>query len=553
MKLNTGIGMLRARNVEKTLSKKILLANTAGKSNDKLGVGAPSDPIFLKNSDKQQVYNPDIRFRNNYGYSPITDINARNALLLFAENGEIKRAIKAICNEIIVSNLKTTKYPLYPTINVTNIPEDKQEVAEAIQAYLDNVFYPKLFSYFKLKGKGLFKLIADYLKTGKIAFEIVYDNLKRPTEIVNIVPLDPSTLQKFKENDQIFYAQRPLTENNKDRVLHDNQVILIEWNEFEFGYLSYIDQLRRPFNIMRGMQSSKILWFAVKSQVRMHIKLNMGDVSRSDAIQKLAVARDDYANDFFLDDDSGKILFNGEPDTTGYHEFFTAETSQSGSPEIEEVIGNGPDLTEVDSLQYWEKLFWKETDIPYDRIDPSSGETWNFVDVSSIKKTELNFANFTLDIKASIAEAIIKPIIIQLTLKEVEIGVDLMLLDSINIEWVALNDYSALGELEVLDKKVQIVTNLAAFGEMEDINGKTRKMIPINWLMDNYLGFTPEQKASMEVSRRKENVSLGFAPDGTEPEVEETAEEPIEETEEEIDLDFTDEENPADQDDKEYL
>ena len=59
-----------------------------------INTSATSDPIYFSNSTKTTVYNPDIRYRNNYGYSPITDINARNALLIFSENNEIKKAIK---------------------------------------------------------------------------------------------------------------------------------------------------------------------------------------------------------------------------------------------------------------------------------------------------------------------------------------------------------------------------------------------------------------------------------------------------------------------------
>lgn len=516
MKLNTGIQLLSSRNVEKQISKKILLANTEDKkAQGKLGVGSPADPIYFKNSGRQPIFNPDIRYKNNYNYSPINDINIRNSLLLFAENNEIKKVIKAICNEIVITTLKSNKYPVYPTINKTNIEEDKQDLAKTIQEYIDKVFYPKLWQMYKFKGKGLWETIAEYLKTGKLAFEIVYDNLKRPKEIVNIIPIDTSTLQKYKENDNIWYVQKALYDNGQERILHENQLIILEWNEFDYGYISYVDQLRRPFNIMRSMQTSKVMWFAAKSQVRMHINLNLGDMSRVDAIQKLAEARDEMTNDFYFDDANGQVLFNGEPDTVGYHEFYTAETAGSGKPDIEEINTNGPDLTEVDSLQYWEKFFYKETEVPYDRIDPSSTETWSFVDVSAVRKTELNFSKFTLDIKDTISQLFIKPLIIQLTLQEVEIGVDLDLLDSINMEWVSFNEYDKLGELEVLDKKIQIATNLAGFGQLSDVNGNIKNMIPTTWIMDNYLDFTEEQKAAMETSRNKEQVWLGFDPEGS--------------------------------------
>jgi len=516
MKLITGINILSTRNVEKSLSKKILYANTNDKVNtQKIGNAVPADPIYFSNSRSQQYFNNDIRYRNNYGYSPLTSIDGRNALLLFSQNQEIKKAVKAIKNEIIVADLKSNKYPVFPRINLTNIPEDKFEVGEAIQKYLDEVFYPKLYQMVGFKKDGLGDTITEYLETGKLSFEIVYDNLKSPKDIVNIIPIDPATLQKFKSDDFVYFVQKPLGDTAKERILHENQIILIEWNKYDYGYISYVDQLRRPFNIMRSMQTAKILWFAVKSQVRMHIKLNLGDVSRQDAIQKLSIAKNDYANTFDFNDESGQVLFNGEPDSTGYHEFFTAETSASGSPEIEEVNTNGPDLTEVDSLQYWEKSFWKETEIPFDRIDPNSSESWNFVDVTNLRKIEINFSKFITDIRKVIAEIVYKPILIQLTLKELEIGIDLSLLDSIQIEWVAFNEYDKLGELEVLAKKIEIATSLATFGELEDVNGMTRKALPLSWIIDNYLDFTPAQKQSMEASRRREAIMLGFDPEKT--------------------------------------
>lgn len=532
MKLTQSITSLNTKDLQKLVSKKITLANTStklGASKEALSksVASASEPIFFTNSANLN-FNPDIRFQNNYGFSPLTGINFRNDLLMFAENSEIKKAIKIIANEIIVTQMKSNKYPVFPVINLTQISEDKQEVASAIQKYLDEVFYPKLYQMLGLKKKGLSKIIKEYLTTGKIAFEIIYDNIKNPKDIIGIIPIDPATLQKFKKDDNVWYIQKPIMDSSSERILHENQVILIEWNEYDFGFVSYADKLRRPFNIMRSMQTSKVLWFATKSQVRMHIKLALGDMTRIDATDKLKNAREKFTNQYSFNDSTGEVKFNNAPLNSGYREFFTAETANSGSPEIEEVNTNGPDLTEVDSLNWWQRSYWLETEIPYDRIDPNSSDSWGFTDVASLRKIEVNFSKFIEDIREQLNEMFLKPIIIQLTLQELEIGIDLSLLDTIEIDWQAFNQYDKLGELEIINKKVEIATNMVAFGELEDVNGKVRKMMPVTWVADNYLDFTPEQKQAMELARRKENVMLGFAPDGTEPE-EETVEETVEE------------------------
>lgn len=546
MKLTTGIAMLATRNVEKNVSKKILYANTADKLANNKSVlnkaeAVPNDPIYFQNSSNT-VFNPDIRFNNTYGYSPLTNINYRNDLLVFAENQEIKKAVNIVSNECVTTQLKSNKYPVFPVINMTLIPEDKKNVAEKIQTYLDEVFYPKLWQFCDLKKNGLLEKIREYLVCGKLAFEILYDNLKNPKNIIGVIPIDPASLMKYKKDGLVYYIQRPIIDGTRERVLHENQVILIEWNPYDYGYVSYVDQLKRPFNIMRSMQTSKILWFAVKSQVRLHIKFNMGDVSRSEALNKLSTAKEKFANSFAFDDTTGQVKFNGRPNSIGYREFYTAETAASGSPEIEEVNTQGPDLTEVDSLQYWEKYYWKFTDIPYDRIDPNASDTWGFIDVTNLRKIELNFSKMIETIRDAMSEMFLKLITIQLTLQEIEIGIDLSLLDSIQINWVAFNEYDKLGELELLNKKIEICTNLAQFGEMEDANGTTRKAIPITWIMKNYLDFTPEQLESMEIARREENLLLGFNADGTPKEIEGSEEEPASDESGE-DLNFGDEES----------
>lgn len=501
---------LKNRDVSKNLSKKILLTNTGERNMNKKGdaVASPIDPIFFKNSN-QSNFNPDIRYRYQFGASQISKIDSRNNLLLFSENTEVKKAIKIMRNEMVVTNLKSNKYPVFPTINITTISEEKQETAIAMQNYLDEIFYPDLYRMLGFKKNGLKEKVDEYLQTGKLAWEIVYDNLKNPKDITKIIPIDPSTLQKFVQDDEVWYVQQSFTDMG-ERVLHENQVILIEHNKYEFGYISYADQLRRPFNIMRSMFTSKQLWFAVKSQVRMHIKLAMGDIPRADALQKLSNLKSEFSNTFNFNDQSGQVMFNNEADTIGYHEYYTAETNGSGTPEIEEVGTQGPDLSEVDSLDFWEKFFWKSTGIPMDRIDANSSETWSFSDVTAVKKTEINFAKDIEDYREIFEEVFRKPILIQLTLKEAEIGLDLSLIDSILIEWAAFNNYEKLAELEVVNKQIEVATALSEFGKLEDADGNSRAAIPLTWIIHNYLSFTPEQLESMEVAREQESVMLGF-------------------------------------------
>lgn len=517
MKLTTGLQILGAKDIKNKISKKVLLANTQDKIiNQKIidkGYAQSSDPLYIDNP-AFQAFNPDIRYRNMFNYSALTGINYRNDLLIFGENSEIKKAVSIVANETAIIDTENSKYPISPYINLTQVEADKIKVAKQIQIYLDEVFFPKLMAFYNFKDEGFIEVIEEFLITGKLAYEIIYDNLKRPKNIIGLQPIDPATLQKFKSEDCVFYVQKQVSGNTKERILHENQIILIEWNKYDFGYISYVDKLRRAFNIMRSMQTSKVLWFAAKSQVKLHVKLALGDVSNIEAKQKLVEAKNQYTNQFQFRED-GVVLFNNQPNNNAYREFFTAETTASNTPEIEEVNSNGPDLTETDSLGMWQKLFWSETEIPYDRIDPNAGDSWGFTDVANLRKIEINFAKFINRIRKLLNPLFIKPIIIQLTLQETEIGLDLSLLDLIKMRWIAFNQYESLAELELMGKRVEVASNISNFGDLEDVNGNVRKMIPVSWMLRNYLQLTEEQIKSIEKYRKIEQEWLGFDPDET--------------------------------------
>ena len=118
MKLSQGINVLGSKKLSKVISKKILLANTGEQTIDgkilEKAVGASNDPIFFSNDSIGNLFNPDIRFKNDMGFSPMTSINYRNDLLMFSENNEIKKAVNIVANEMAISDIETSKYPVFP-------------------------------------------------------------------------------------------------------------------------------------------------------------------------------------------------------------------------------------------------------------------------------------------------------------------------------------------------------------------------------------------------------------------------------------------------------
>ena len=96
------------------------------------------------------------------------------------------------------------------------------------------------FTYTVVFGMGCswqFALTAVLIE-GILSWEIVYDSLEKPTQIIGLVPLDPATLtRKFDNNKWILYIsesalelndlKEEYDENDKDKIV-ERVIILVE-------------------------------------------------------------------------------------------------------------------------------------------------------------------------------------------------------------------------------------------------------------------------------------------------------------------------------------
>ena len=68
--------------------------------------------------------------------------------------------------------------------------------------------------------------------------------------------------------------------------------------------------------------------------------------------------------------------------------------NENGTPEIETIGGDGPELNDNDQLKFFKNMLYKVSKIPLSRFDQESGETWFGADASSVARTEIDFGRF---------------------------------------------------------------------------------------------------------------------------------------------------------------
>lgn len=479
---------------KKALKKKV------GESDDLRLEGTQNEYSLLTS----YIASMDIRYSKytDDNYNLFDELRRRNFLIQFSKNPEIEDILDTLCGEVIIKS-SDEKYPCKPIFNSIALEGIlKKDLINKINDFITNS-YPKLYRMLNFKNDGAEKKLREFLVEGRKAWEIVYDNLDKPKTIIAIIPIDPLTLtMSYDENGQLWWIQEPkFGISAEKRLLHDSQVIYLAWDD-EYGKMSYIERLLRPFNIFRVMERSKIFWYITRSQSRTYFKIPTSGKSRTKSAQLLASAMERYSDDIEFVDTTGEMYMNGQPQIMANREFWMAETD-SGSPSIENVDAGGIDLNETQSLSYFENRLYKLSKIPLDRMDPSSSDTWN-LDPTSQKRSEIKYSNFIEKIRTNFGQVFLKPLLIQLCLDIPELLEDDQVLEEITLDWVKNNVFEELAQFDIDNKRVEHIKNMQEAFQTEDPDGRVINYFPREYLIKKYFKLSPEELKEIENLRKKE-------------------------------------------------
>lgn len=504
---------LRLKRVNSTLGKTLKAVGSFGQIYNKEAirkkVGEADDPRLESNEYallNSYVNSIDIRYSkfNKMAYNMFNELRKRNYLIELSLQPEIEDILDTLTDEVIVKN-PGKKYVFKPIFDSMDIIDLKEEIEQKINDEI-TISFPKIYRMLGLTQDGAKKLMKNFLIWGKIAFEIVYDSLDNPTKIIGIIPIDAITLTETYENGQKYYIQEPkFGISCQQRVLHDSQVIFIQWDD-DYSRISYLERLLRYFNIYRIMERSKILWFITHSQARTHFTIPTAGKGRAKSAQTLASAMNRYSDSIEFNDETGTLTVNGEATWTASKEFWTAETD-SGKPNIEDVSAEGIDLSETSSVSFYESRLYKMSKIPINRFDPSSSEAWN-LDPTSQRREEIKFSNFVNSIRTKFSPIVIKPLQIQLCLKMPELLYDDEILSSIVLEYEHNNVFDEMADMEILDKKVDFITKLQESLVVTDAVGREHKFFPREYLVQKYLKLSDEEIKTIKKLKIKEDKEL---------------------------------------------
>lgn len=473
----------------------------------------------LKNSvalpaDKSQLIKTEANlgaeafYQNNYllkqeeynKFSEKTLIDKITVLRELAKQPEIENILDIISNESIVYN-SDDNYLCQPFIDNSLTYSLNEDVLEELNQYL-LVAFSKIYYLLHLSEQG-WSLYRRFLIDGVLAFEIVYDNIQNPHDVIGIIPLDPTTLTKHyntstdnQHPSELFWIQ---FEGNTrfERKLSDSQIIYIKYNDDGITERqSYLERLIRPFNIYRIIEQAQIIWTVTQASFKTIFTIPVGGQSKAKGVQTLNAAMSKYKEDISFNNDTGELKVNGKVNLPFNKEYWMPQ-NENGTPQIETLTDQGPQLNDSDQLKYFLSKLYKISKIPESRFDKEAGATWFGTDATQALRDEINFERFISRIRHTFSEIILKPLRIQILLNIPKLKNDANILNSISLKYFSYNQFQEMMEVEIDQKRMEHIQTLKDTFVDTDKDGNEVPYFSNKFLLIKYLKM---QQADIELN-----------------------------------------------------
>lgn len=431
----------------------------------------------------------------------------REALRKLALQPELEDILDTMSNEAIVYDTDLT-YFAEPFIEAQEIADFKPNTRKQINDVMNKNFrrFYKMLNW-KYRAWDDFK---RFLVEGILAWEIVYDSLEKPKQIIGLIPLDPATLTKKFDNNKWYWVQFKGMQG-KERTLLDSQVIYISYQETNcINRVSYLERLIRPFNIYRIIEQAQLIWTITNSSYKMKFTIPVKGMNKTMGMQTLSSAMNKYKEDIKFIGDTGELTINGQVNMPFNKEYWFPE-NESGSPEIETLGGDGPELNDNDQLKYFKNQLYKISKIPLNRFDQESGETWFGTDAASVARTEIDFARFVTRLRNQFSQIIIKPIQISLALEIPELQDNRQFLEAISMQYKSYNLFEEMMEQELATKRVEFIQTMKESMIDMDVNGNEIKFFASKFLVQKYLKLSDADLKLNEKLKQEEIEELHLA------------------------------------------
>ena len=469
---------------------------------NQVAVGINEDPYSIQGNSMYSFFSnravASVLSRKSIPYLDRSYADKRRILREYSIKDEIRDFVSSVCDEAIV-------YSDRDFCSIKAISNDyTQDIKDKSMEYFEKIYNRYGFA----DSVSAWNLMRDFLIDGYIAMEIVWDDKKK--NIIAFNRLRPETVvPAFEPAIGHLWIQYP-EDPQLRRILLDSQMVFISYaTQNDFSETSYIEGLIKPYNQLKIIEQTKIMFNMINATLYQQFNIPVKGLGRTKAEEQIGQLIQDYSEEVEWDDSLGTLTINGSKHLP-YNKQFWFPEGDAGSPAMEIKSPQGHDLNEDAMLKWFFNILKRASKIPLQRFENENGGGNAFSDASEITKDEAKFGNFIQRIRANFKEIIVKPLKLQLMIEFPELMEDEKLANEIDIEFLSNQLFEEWKKLGNLAKKAEILGTLTTVQKADG-----QPYFHIDWLIDNVLKLSPEEKEENKSYWLKDSQGAGAGPEGT--------------------------------------
>jgi hypothetical protein len=468
---------------------------------NQVGVGINEDPYSQQGNSMYDFFSrravASILNKKSIPYLDRSYSDKRRILREYSIKDEIRDFISTVCDEAIIYSDKDFCSPKSLSTDYT------QDVKDKYQEYFEKIYNRFGFA----DSITAWQMMKDFLIDGYIAVEIVWDDKKK--NIIYFNRMRPETLVPAYEptigNLWIQYPEDPQLR----RIFLDSQLIFISYSsQNDYSETSYVEGLIKPYNQVKILEQTKIMFNIINATLYQKFTVPIKGLSRQRAEEQIGQLIQDYSEEVEWDDTLGSLRINGQKHLP-YNKQFWFPEGDAGTPGMELMSPQGHNLNEDDMLKWFFAILKRASKIPAQRFQEDSGGGNVFTDAAEITRDEAKFNNFIQRLRANFRELIVKPLRLQMLVEFPELKDDERFLNDVDIDFISNQLFEEWKKLGNLMKKAEILSSLTAIQKADG-----QPYFHIEYLIDNVLNLTPEEKEENKKYWLKDGAGAGSGPEG---------------------------------------
>jgi hypothetical protein len=377
------------------------------------GEGYSFDEMVSAQGFGKHTMNTFNNFYNNHIDNQFANQAARlNYYRMMAEMPEIASVIE----DIIIESSQENENGHVVGLDVLNSElESNENILSNLNDQFEELFFDKIGI-----NNFIFDMIRTYYVDGKIFCEKIVQKNKSNMGIIGLKKLPTETMDFFtdpKTGKIVGYVQyvnprakkvntweeaEKEAENDKGVILfYPEQIIHLDYGIYgrtRKDVIGYLEKAKIPYNQLKLLETSVIIYRIVKSPERLVFKIDTGAMPRDKAMKFVEKIKMKFTQNTGYNQQTGQL--QNQPEVISMLDNYFIPTSSDGrGSDISSIGGNPAGFAELDDIYYFARKLYMALKYPMSRImnqqeGRHADNTWLQGDTGQISRDEIRWSKF---------------------------------------------------------------------------------------------------------------------------------------------------------------